>query len=196
MKKFLMSLISIFITIITVGAMYLFTVKLGNKSNLTKSKFSENKVIEDKKDIDVKDESDNSKKNNKDEKYIKPNSDKSNEEETIRKAQSNKGRLKSNKENEVNKTEEQKDISVFKVNKHTLLQNLPMKDKVKLLYMCKGLSTIDMGNIKQYMKSSKELEASSEIFKILRQRLSKENYDEIKKILNPYVNIEYIESNI
>ena len=190
MKKFLMSLMAIVITIITVGTMYISTLKLENKDNDN----SYTKELKNENSIDIKNKTNQNPKENKDEKNNKSIDNKTNKDDRIEKE--NQDNLVSNKDNSSKKVEKKESISVFKVNKHTLLQNLPVKDKFKLLYMCKGLSTIDMANIKEYMKSSNEIEASSEIFKILRQRLSKEDYNEIKKILNPYVNIEYIENNM
>lgn len=92
-----------------------------------------------------------------------------------------------------NKTE---DIAVFKVNKNTLADNISLKEKSKLLYFSSKLSTIDYGTIMEYMKSDDELWAATKIFKLLKTRLPLNDYKKIKDILEPYLEIDIIESEI
>ena len=87
-------------------------------------------------------------------------------------------------------------MSVFKVDKSAIMSKIGVADKAKLLYISRKLSSSDCNNIEDDLKSSDELEAAEDIFKILKHRLSSEDYQKVKNILSPYINVEYIDSNI
>jgi hypothetical protein len=87
-------------------------------------------------------------------------------------------------------------MSIFKVDKSTIISKLSVTDKAKLLYISRKLSSADYSNIQDDLKSSNELEAAEDIFKILKNRLSSQDYNKVKNILAPYINVEYIDGNL
>ncbi|WP_160678396.1 hypothetical protein [Clostridium sp. C8-1-8] len=87
-------------------------------------------------------------------------------------------------------------MSIFKVDKSTIISKISVADKAKLLYISRKLSSADYSNIQDDLKSSNELEAAEDIFKILKNRLSSQDYDKVKNILAPYINVEYIDGNL
>lgn len=95
-----------------------------------------------------------------------------------------------------NEVKEEPAISVFKVDKNTIMNNLSVAEKMKLMNLSKKLSVIDYGRIKEYLESNEEYDSAVAIFKILKSRLTNDEYKEIKDILIPYVDVEKIEKNL
>lgn len=87
-------------------------------------------------------------------------------------------------------------VSIFKIDKNTILNNISMTDKAKLIYLSRKLSIEDYDYIQQDMKSSNEIEASKDIFTILKKKLSNSDYEKVKNILSPYIDVDYIDKNI
>ena len=97
---------------------------------------------------------------------------------------------------ETSKRKEEELAPVFKMNKGQISSKISLTDKAKLLAIARKLSMIDYGNIVEISKSSDEMKSATEIFMILKQRLSEEDYNRIKGILEPYMYVENIEENI
>lgn len=95
-----------------------------------------------------------------------------------------------------NEVKEEPVISVFKVDKNTIMNKLSVAEKVKLMNLSKKLSVIDYGRIKEYLESSEEYDSAVAIFRILKSRLTNDEYKEIKDILIPYVDVEKIEKSL
>lgn len=87
-------------------------------------------------------------------------------------------------------------VAVFKVNKNTIPSKISSKDKLKMLKMANSLSVNDYKSVAENIKRSDELAAATDIFFVLKNKLSSENYKELKKILTPYIDIDLIEKNI
>ncbi|GKU23326.1 hypothetical protein [Clostridium folliculivorans] len=87
-------------------------------------------------------------------------------------------------------------VSIFKIDKNTIINRIGMADKAKLIYLSRKLSITDYDNIQEDLKSSNEIEASKDIFTILKKKLSYSDYEKVKNILSPYINVDYIENSI
>ncbi|MGL5244185.1 MAG: hypothetical protein ACRC7R_03245 [Sarcina sp.] len=92
--------------------------------------------------------------------------------------------------------EEDKSIQVFKTDKNKLLNEIPFKDKLTVLSIVKSLSVKEYKELLNNIKRNDELGAAVDIFTILKDNLSHEEYEELKGIAEPYLNIQLIEDNI
>lgn len=92
-----------------------------------------------------------------------------------------------------NEEKEEPVITVFKVDKNTIMDKLSVSEKMKLINLSKKLSVIDYGRIKEYLESGEEYDSAVAIFRILKSRLTNDDYKEIKEILTPYIDLEKIE---
>lgn len=97
---------------------------------------------------------------------------------------------------EVEKELEGESVEVFKVDKHTIPKKINSGDKLKLLSVAKRLNISDYGILLEHIKRNDELDAAIDIFKILKDRLHEHEYDLIKDIMEPYINIKLIEEKI
>ncbi|MGL5633675.1 MAG: hypothetical protein ACRDDL_01140 [Sarcina sp.] len=99
----------------------------------------------------------------------------------------------------VNETEKQVDeskeesIEVFKVDKTTIVEKLSFDEKLLLLNLTKELSMNDYATIIKSIKNKGELECVREVNRILESRLNTKNYESIKKVVEPYINMEVLE---
>ncbi|WP_426348905.1 hypothetical protein ACPWSR_14265 [Alloiococcus sp. CFN-8] len=91
---------------------------------------------------------------------------------------------------------EEETAAVFKINKETIPQKISLKDKAKLVKIVGKLSVMDYGNIVEIMNGYDEMGGATEIFNILKKRLSEKDYQEVKDILYPYMYLENIEENM
>lgn len=87
-------------------------------------------------------------------------------------------------------------VSIFKIEKNSISGKMSLENKAKLAYLSRKLSTIDYGKIQEYMNSEDEFSAAIEIFKILKVRLKINEYEEVKNILRPYIDVDFIDKNI
>ncbi|QAA31448.1 hypothetical protein [Clostridium manihotivorum] len=125
----------------------------------------------------------------------------SSEDITLKEDANDEGKDYIYSDNQVSEEESAEDetvqtMSIFKVDKSTIISKISVADKAKLLYISRKLSSADYSNIEDDLKSSNELEAAEDIFKILKNRLSSQDYDKVKSILDPYINVEYIDGNL
>lgn len=94
-----------------------------------------------------------------------------------------------------NLKEENLNQKIFNVEKNQIIDKLSLKDKVKLLSIAKKISVVDVEKIKSNLNKDGE-DGILEVARVLKDRLQGEDYDIIKDILSPYVNIKFIESII
>lgn len=92
--------------------------------------------------------------------------------------------------------EEEKSITVFKIDKNNIVNEISNKDKLKLLKMANSLSVSDYKALLDHVKRSDELLAAIDIFTLLKEKLSVNDYEKLTKILFPYIDIEMIENKI
>lgn len=103
-----------------------------------------------------------------------------------------------NKYNEPDKDEEESLTAsmIFKVDKDTIEKKISVSNKAKLLYYASKLSNFDYAQIKDILDNGDEVDGAKDIVKILKNRLKASDYEEVKKILSPYIDIEKIEDHI
>lgn len=103
-----------------------------------------------------------------------------------------------NKYNEFNKDEEESLTAsmIFKVDKNTIENKISVSNKAKLLYYASKLSNFDYAQIKNILDNGDEVDGAKDIVRILKNRLKASDYEEVKKILSPYIDIEKIEEHI
>lgn len=88
----------------------------------------------------------------------------------------------------------QSNASVFTVKKEEIIDKLSFKDKTKLLSVANKMSAVDVERIRESLEKSDEKEGAAEVFKVIKRRLTDEDYKQIKEILSPYINIKLLES--
>lgn len=140
--------------------------------------------------------------NNKDDRSINRIEDINELEEIIeRELRDNVEEKKIDKYDNVEKNRERelldnKTVSVFKINKNTILKKISFKDKMKLLKIAVNLPKNEYKTLIKHIKRGDELGAAKDIFIILENNLSKEEFNDIKIIFDPYININMIEKSI
>lgn len=92
--------------------------------------------------------------------------------------------------------EEERSITVFKMDKNNIVSNISNKDKLKLLKMANSLSINDYKELLAHIKRNDELLAAMDIFELLKEKLSANDYKKLTDILLPYVDIDIIENKI
>lgn len=88
----------------------------------------------------------------------------------------------------------QSNASLFTVKKEEIINKLSFKDKTKLLSVANKMSAVDVERIRESLEKNNEKEGASEVFKVIKRRLTDEDYKQIKEILSPYINIKLLES--
>ena len=86
--------------------------------------------------------------------------------------------------------EEEKSITVFKVDKNNIVSKIPNKDKLKLLGMANSLSVNDYKELLTHVKRSDELLAAVDIFKLLKEKLSVRDYE---KLTEKFLTYSYLD---
>lgn len=99
--------------------------------------------------------------------------------------------------NSVNENLEEENLTqkIFNIEKNQIIDKLSLKDKVKLLSIARKISVVDVEKIKSNLNKDGE-EGIIEVARVLKDRLQVEDYNIVKDILSPYVNIKFIESII
>lgn len=99
--------------------------------------------------------------------------------------------------NSTNEKLEQENLNqkIFNIEKEQIIDKLSLKEKVKLLSIAKKISVVDAEKIKNNLNKNGE-EGVLEVARVLKYRLQAEDYDIVKEILSPYINIKFIESII
>ncbi len=95
-----------------------------------------------------------------------------------------------------NKKEETQatNAKIFNINKEDIMGKLSLAEKTKLLTVVNKISTVDVEKIKDSLKKNGEKEGITEVVRVLKRRLKSDDYNEIKNILSPYINIDFLES--
>jgi len=106
-----------------------------------------------------------------------------------------------NSKNNYNKSDKKEEEAltasmIFKVDKNTIEKKISVSNKAKLLYYASKLSNFDYAQIKDILDNGDEVDGAKDIVKILKNRLKASDYEEVKKILSPYIDIEKIENHI
>ena len=86
--------------------------------------------------------------------------------------------------------------SVFKTDKNSIINKISNIDKLKIMKIANSLSANDYRNLINNIKRNDEVLAATEIFELLKNKLSKKQYDELVLILDPYIDIKMIENKI
>lgn len=84
----------------------------------------------------------------------------------------------------------------YKVDKEKAMEQLSYDDRKDFERILKKLSTLDMGRIKEYYQDSDEEEGIVNIFKILKKRLTSEDYRRIEEISSSLLEIDEINKKI
>ena len=92
--------------------------------------------------------------------------------------------------------EQDESVAVFKVDKNSIINEIPNKDKLKLIKMANNLSISDYKELVDHVKRNDELPAAIDIFKLLKRKLTINDYEQLTKILLPYIDIDMIENII
>lgn len=157
----------------------------------------------DKKETNNKENAKDDHINNKDNKEEKENNSDSSQSLNSEDENSNKILNKEDKNTELekkdtnninNKEAIQSNASLFTVKKEEILDKLSFKDKTKLLSVANKMSAVDVERIRESLEKNNEKEGAAEVFKVIRRRLTDEDYKQIKEILSPYINIKLLES--
>ncbi len=209
MNKGFLSFLVLFFTTLTMGAMMYF-VNLNYEEVKFKAESEKNQMN---KILDINEEENEQRtiKNNKEDKEkknisennkqisdldeFKSKEEKNLESKTKEKATNIKANEKYKEKVEVgNASKESKEV--FKVDKYSIPSKISKEDKFKLMAIAKNLSLTDYGVLLEHIKRNDELDAAIDIFKILKDKLEDKEFKEMKDILNPYINIELIETKI
>ena len=71
-----------------------------------------------------------------------------------------------------------------------VLEQLSSDDRKDFEKIIKKLSTFDIGKIKEYYENSNEEESIKNIFRLLKKRLTTEDYQKIEKISYSFIGLE------
>ena len=82
---------------------------------------------------------------------------------------------------------------VYEVDKGKVLERLSADDKRDLEKIIKKLSAYDLGKIKEYYDDYNDEEGAISIFRLLRRRLTTEDYKQIHEISSSFLDLERIE---
>lgn len=82
------------------------------------------------------------------------------------------------------------------MDKHSIPKKISRKDKLKLMSIAKNLSIPNYFELLEHIKRNDELDAAIDIFRILKDKLDEEEYNLLKDIMDPYINIQLIEEKI
>lgn len=208
MKKILITSILAITTSLTVYFVGFWQPKEKNNNGLV---LENSKIIEDNnterdinkednvgKNIDINNDDNKEEKNKKeyiDDKSLNDNTktnknylNNSNNEEN--KTDKNSNSTSTNKKEEAQAT----NAKIFNINKEDIIGKLSLAEKTKLLTVVNKISTVDVEKIKDSLKKNGEKEGITEVVRVLKRRLKSDDYNEIKNILSPYINIDFLES--
>ena len=96
------------------------------------------------------------------------------------------------KDSTIENFEMEEEISVFKIDKNLIAGSLSFSEKKSLAKIITSLSMNDYALIMESVKNDGELECVIEVNQILRERLDEKEYNLIKEILEPYINLEVL----
>lgn len=82
--------------------------------------------------------------------------------------------------------------SIYKVDKGKVFEQLSPENKKELEQIMKKLSSLDMGRIKEYYEESNEEKGVLDAFKLLKKRLSSEDYNKLQEISSSFLDIKRV----
>ncbi|MEG1003585.1 MAG: hypothetical protein RSD13_02615 [Clostridium sp.] len=161
--------------------------------NEEKNKKEENKV-ENNSNNNTDNKTDLNKKSNESKSEVKENNI-DNKEHNSKAEEKPKVETETEEENK----DEQKEVvsnnvTIFNVKKEEIIDRLTFKEKTKLLSVANKMSAVDVERIKESLINKGEKEGSVEALKVIKRRLTTEDYKDVKAILSPYINIDFLES--
>ena len=123
---------------------------------------------------------------------IKINKNKEDKKDNNKKPIEYKNNINKNKENITNLKENKNIDKVFKVDKDLIVGMLTFKEKKDLTKIITSLSMNDYAIIIESIKNDGELECIIKINTILEESLNKEQYNLVREILEPFINLEFL----
>ncbi|MFT5873903.1 MAG: hypothetical protein ACI8WT_002855 [Clostridium sp.] len=84
--------------------------------------------------------------------------------------------------------------SVFKVSTGKIQENLTTSDKIKLLYMSMQLGREDYKKVEEYLYAVDAEEGVLNALKLLKEDLSKKEYEKVRKIAGRFIDMDAAES--
>lgn len=143
------------------------SIEITDSYKKNKMEAIEGKINQDKNEVFSKDNSSNSKES----------------QITQSKCDDNKSNTNSNNE---------KDVSVFKVSKSKIKDDLTIADKEKLLSIGSKLSAVDYEKINEYLKNGNEEDIKNTI-KLLKERLSDKDYKKVQQVAEKFINMDLVD---
>ena len=86
--------------------------------------------------------------------------------------------------------------SVYKLEKGKVLERLSSSEKRDFEKIIKKLSAFDIGKIKEYYENTNDEEGAVNIFKLLKRRLTIEDYERMHEISSSFVDFEIIDGRM
>lgn len=86
--------------------------------------------------------------------------------------------------------------SLYKINKKNVMYQLEDKEKKELEAIIYKLSAFDIGKIENYIEDSDEDRGAINMFKLLKKRLSGEDYNRIREICAIFLDIDELEKQM
>lgn len=86
--------------------------------------------------------------------------------------------------------------SLYKINKKNVLYQLEDKEKQELEVIIYKLSAFDIGKIESYIEDLDEDRGAINMFKLLKKRLSSEDYNRIREICVIFLDIDELEKQM
>jgi len=85
---------------------------------------------------------------------------------------------------------------VYKLDKTKIFERLSSNDKMEFDKIINRLSAFDIGKIKEYYEDSNDEEGAKNIFKLLKKRLTLEDYTRIHEISSSFLEFDNIKWEI
>lgn len=202
MKKKIMSVSVVIMTIITVGIMVYSYKYSNNNEQLNYSSLKNDKAI-------------NENSNNKESKSKIPNetidvgntveNNTASSENAIKKdvdnsvnsvTQNENGNVSINSENNSTEDRSNNDVDsennkpIFKISKDKIIDKLSFTDKAKILLISKSLSPTDFGKLQDDLNSQDEKKGMVSAMNLLKMRLDDKDYNKLKSIASKFINLD------
>ncbi|MDP4177290.1 MAG: hypothetical protein Q8900_02985 [Bacillota bacterium] len=104
--------------------------------------------------------------------------------------------LNSSENNDTVDDNNEKAVSVFKVDADKIQDELTLSDKEKILRIASKLSPVDYVKVKSYLESNNSENGIIETMKLLKKRLTDSDYKKIREIAGKFLNMDVIDSKI
>lgn len=84
-------------------------------------------------------------------------------------------------------------LNIFKVPKDEIQKNMTLSDKMKLLTLGGKISAVDFAKIKIYLEDENSENAVTDIVLLLKKRLSSKDYESFKEIVHKYIELDKLD---